>query len=230
MAITAHAQTAGLASVRVYKFGGRSTQQANYDNLPDGYGSGWLITKTQVITAYHVVHNNRGGDKPLQVRFADGWRSWATVIDVDIENDIALLWVNPHETIEPIPLGTIPDRGKRIAIHGYGYDYEFATHFGQIVNRMRNSVIPDNFRGDREAYLLANYANMNGTADTDDEGNWQAVYVVSTPGDSGGPVTYNGKAIGCVLSITDTHSIIARIDYIQERFGDKLKHSVLRIK
>jgi S1-C subfamily serine protease len=209
------AQTAELASVRVYKFGGRDTEAANNDNLPDGSGSGWLITATQVVTAYHVVHNNRGGNMPVQVRFPDGWRSWATVQAVDLDKDIALLWINPHKTARPIPLGETPEEGI-IKIHGYGYDYEFGTHTGAITSRMKNTS--------------RNYDTGTGSTDADPEGPWNAVWAVAVPGHSGGPVMFQGKCIGSVLSITDTLSIFWVIESIKEAFGPKLRHSVLTIK
>jgi hypothetical protein len=222
-------QTVGLASVRVYKFGGRNTQAANDDNLPDGSGSGWLISGSQVVTAYHVVHNNRGGNKQIQVRFPDGWRSWGVVEAYSLEHDLALVWINPHPSITKVPMSeSMPDQGEEVTIHGYGYDYEYKQHKGVLWSRMRNSIADG--QANKDWWYLQNYSNQFGKTDYDANGAWQAVKTVSIPGDSGGPVTYNGEVVGSVLSITPKVSVIVRIDTIKEVFGDKLHKSILKIK
>lgn len=217
------AQTASLASVRVYKFGGRNSKALNEDNIPDGLGSGWLISDTQVVTAYHVVHRCRQGDKQLQVRFPDGWRSWAVIEATDLKNDLALLWINSHPWIKAIPCGEVPEEGEDVKIHGFGYDYEYRTHVGEIQTRLKNAIL-DDFTGQNwRQYLYAFYGLKKGKSKPGQNGPWQAVHTVALPGHSGGVVTHKGLAIGSVLSITDKYSIICRIDTIRGSFKDKLK-------
>lgn len=213
---TSFAQTAELASVRVYKYGGRNNKKLNNDLLPDSKGSGWLVTTHQVITAYHVVHNNRGGDKAVLVRFTDGFKTWGMVEAYSKKHDIALIWINPHKTIRPIPIMEMPEAGNSVIIHGFGHDYEYRAHKGILVNRLKGTKY--------------DFKAQKGRVDADPEGHWQGVWVVAIPGDSGGPVTFNGKVIGSVLSTTSAYSVFCRIDTIQETFKNKFRYSILRIK
>lgn len=217
-AATAFAQTPELASVRVYSFHDK-------DQWPDCNGSGWLITDTQIVTAYHVVHGCRSGNKQVQIRFPNGWRTWGVIEATDLRNDLALIWINSHMSVKPIPTGDVPDDGEA-TIHGYGYDYEYKPHKGKLDCRVRNTTLDDYKGNSPDAFLYNLYSKRSGgSADIDAEGNWQAIKVLSIPGDSGGPVTYDGKVIGSILSITSSYSIFCRIDTIKETFKDKLKWS-----
>jgi len=193
------AQTVELASVRVYKYGGTKNEDKNSDKYPEAAGSGWLITKDQVITAYHIINNNR----EVVVRFVDGYKSWATVEAVDKKYDIALLCISSHATIVPIEIGNRPDNGANVTIHGFGYDYEYRVYNGKLLTHVKPMG-----------------PQMVGICEI---GPWS--FIVGEPpirGDSGGPVMHNNKVIGSILRIAHSGAIIVDITTILESFKDRI--------
>ena len=62
---------AGVVRIYVYE---------DKDEFADSYGSGVVISSTQVLTNWHVVKDRRKSD-PIKVRFSDGSRRAATVLD-----------------------------------------------------------------------------------------------------------------------------------------------------
>lgn len=214
LASAAFSQTPELSTVRIYN-------HRDADNDYDGWGSGFVVSDNQVITAYHVVHRHREGDKQVQIRFSDNSRSWATVEAVSLQHDLALLWINKHETIASLPLGEIPEEGTTITVQGFGRDYEFKSKSGTMVNRMV-SIASREFE---------DYDSLVGVVDAaPEDGPRQAVFAKARPGDSGGPVTHEGKVIGVVLSVAENVTIFTRIDTVLADFKGKIRHSVLRIK
>jgi S1-C subfamily serine protease len=147
------------------------------DVYPDIYGSGALISPTQVLTNWHVVEKRREdpvtNSRSVQVRFYDGSRSYAAVVFEDKEWDIALLQIHPTE-IEPFHLARSPKRGDKVYINGFGYDYEYRCGEGTTTI----------FRGyPYGIFRVDGYAAYKG--------------------DSGGPVTnFEGKLVG-VLNASD---------------------------
>jgi hypothetical protein len=84
-------------------------------------GSGSLVAVSQnhglVVTNWHVVRDATG---PITVAFPDGFRSLATVLQIDRDWDLAALAIwRPN--VEPIPLAAgAPQLGEPLAIAGYG--------------------------------------------------------------------------------------------------------------
>lgn len=200
LCLPAIAQTPGLATVRVYSF-----QDAG--ETPDSLGSGWLIENDKVVTAAHVIRGHRDGNKPIKIRFNDNWKTWATVLAVDEKYDIALLWINPHENITRLSLKDTPKFGK-VAVHGYGYDFEYRYRLGWIAGGM--SVA----RMDENGFIPTK---------PDPEGEWRAIMCCAIPGDSGGPVTLDGQVIGSILATNAQYCVFCPIEIIRDKFSDHLK-------
>jgi 2-alkenal reductase len=85
-------------------------------NLPDaraGQGSGFVVSADGLIlTSAHVVTTAGQGQgktvpaRTVYIEFADGDRLTATVVGVDLFDDVALLRVDPKQhALDPVPLG-----------------------------------------------------------------------------------------------------------------------------
>jgi S1-C subfamily serine protease len=125
--------TVGLADVpenivRIYT-------NADLDNAPDMWGSGVLVSPTQILTNHHVIVGRRN-DPPnantsVQIRFSNGDRTYARVVQQDKTWDMALLQIHPTSRT-PVTVGNSPRCGQYITLNGFGYDYEFKSMRGQV--------------------------------------------------------------------------------------------------
>ncbi|MDH3719151.1 MAG: serine protease, partial [Planctomycetota bacterium] len=91
------------------------------ENQAHSLGSGTLVHVTEqhglVITNWHVVRDATG---PVQVLFADGFRSAGTVMKTDDEWDLAAIGIWRPQA-EPIAIAaTAPRPGDVLTIAGYG--------------------------------------------------------------------------------------------------------------
>ncbi len=151
----------------------------NEDQFPDSFGSGALVSPTQVLTNWHVVRGRRidpvGNRRSVEIRFADGTRGYANVIKQDKTWDVALLKVHPVG-FTPFTIGNSPEAGDKIATNGFGFDYEYKKGLGK---RSQGRYYPDggNPRIDGDFFQLVGFA--------------------ARQGDSGGPVTdKDGRLVG----------------------------------
>lgn len=184
---------AGTVRVYIYEDG---------DNLADSYGSGAIISPTLVLTNWHVVKDRRR-TQAIQIRFANGSRSFAIVLQQNKKWDVALLKI--HATaMKPFMIGTRPKSGKRATIHGFGRDYEYIAGTGKV---SKSFFGPTN----------------------DSAGDFfQVMGVVARQGDSGGPITDSrGNLIGILFGSNKgkdgTYTMGVTIDRIKKVFGEKLK-------
>ncbi|HUS85018.1 MAG TPA: trypsin-like peptidase domain-containing protein, partial [Anaerolineales bacterium] len=71
--------------------------------LPIGQGSGFVIDRQgHIITNQHVV----AGAAAIEVDFTSGMKSWAELIGVDLDSDLAVLKVDvPDVNLVPLPMG-----------------------------------------------------------------------------------------------------------------------------
>jgi hypothetical protein len=95
--------------------------------ITNGSGS-YVAARDQyglVVTNWHVVRDAKG---PIQIVFADGFRSEAKVLKTDSDWDLAalLIW---RPKVEPLPIcTTAPQPGDPLTIAGYGQgDYRSVT-------------------------------------------------------------------------------------------------------
>jgi 2-alkenal reductase len=76
----------------------------NYSETSGGQGSGFVFDTTgHVVTNYHVVE----GADILEVDFASGFKTYATLVGTDLDSDLAVLQLEnlPAEGLTPLPLG-----------------------------------------------------------------------------------------------------------------------------
>ncbi len=166
------------------------------DQREDGYesegvGSGVVIVDTGIIlTNVHVVS---GADR-VQVEFADGLESEATVIGMRPEHDLAIL--QAKKLPDDLPAATL--RSTADLAHG---DEVVAVGFpfgiGPSVSSGVVSGLHREYRSPQGQRLLTNLIQFDAAAN---------------PGNSGGPlVTMDGEVVGIVTAIlnpTDQHVFI----------------------
>jgi len=178
------------------------------DRYPDAFGSGFIVSPTQILTNWHVVARRRqdeiGNDRSIQVRFADGSRSFAAVIHQDEIWDVALLKIHPTK-LKPIPFGSDPQPTQTYTTHGFGFDYEYRAREG-IMTKTRYVPTQEQAGESPDLFLLEGHAAWRGS--------------------SGGPVTgKDGRIVGilhrsnAVLNTT----LATNVSRIKIVLGDKLK-------
>ncbi len=196
-------QTVPESVVRIYV-------NENRDQTPDSYGSGVLISPTQILTNWHVVKDRRkdrqNNSRAVQVRLADSSRSYATVVAQDSLWDIALLRIYATK-LTPITIGDRPKVGDKATIQGFGPDYEYKSQTGIV----SSAKLHPKHHSDKTDYI-------------------EILEVRARGGDSGGPITdMHGNLGGLLHGASDqsekpyTHG--TTIDRIQKVFGSKMKPS-----
>lgn len=186
------------------------------DQMPDAFGSGALISPTQVLTNWHVVkdrrRDRRNNDRAVEVRFPDGSRSFAAVVQQDETWDVALLQIHKVEH-EPFPIGKRPDTGDEVTVQGFGWDYEYKPQTGLVSDTW---MYPSNRINEADFF--------------------QVDKVRARQGDSGGPMTDpDGNLVGILYGASVatgdksfTHG--TTIDRIRKVFGSKFKPSREAVK
>ena len=158
----------------------RGSDQENFDRYdvpsPNANGSGWVYDEEgHIITNYHVV----GNAERIQVRFHDGSQRTATVLDSDLQTDIAILKVeggNLHPATraqEPVQQGDI------VFAFGSPFQFLFSMSQGIVSGKGRQLyIIP----GGYEQFIQTDAA--------------------INPGNSGGPLTnIYGHVVGMNTAI-----------------------------
>ena len=122
-----------------------------------------------VLTAAHLFEGEIG---PITVDFTDGQSSGARILAIDSKLDVAALWINAPRGIQPVPIADhSPELGELVEIWGYG-----PKRFRSFVAAVAN---PIPMQGDIPRTLVA----AQGIQDKQ----------VTIPGDSGGPIIWNGR-------------------------------------
>lgn len=104
--------------------------------IPHSMGSGSFITKTRILTAWHVVYdiNNDKPKEALRVEFGNTYHA-AKIIAKDEPNDLAILEVAEPFDVEPIELGLRPlDIGDAVTFHGI-QNWNVETREGEIISK-----------------------------------------------------------------------------------------------
>ena len=181
------------------------------DQMPDSFGSGALVSPTQVLTNWHVVkdrrRDRRNNNRAVEVRFPDGSRSFAAVIQQSETWDVALLQIHPVK-FEPFPIGERPETDDTLTIQGFGWDYEFKPQTGKVSDTW---MYPGNQQNNADFF--------------------EVLKVRARQGDSGGPVTdTHGNLVGILFGAStatgdDSYTHGTTIDRIRKVFGSKFKPS-----
>jgi serine protease Do len=109
-----------------------------------GFGSGVLITDTQVLTAAHVVQSA----DVVDVVFYDGQFTTARVVSSIHLADVALLELEEKpEDIKPVPLGDSDGVriGEQIFIVGAPYGLSYTLTVGHVSNRFAPQELGNDF-------------------------------------------------------------------------------------
>ena len=146
-----------------------------------GIGSGVVIVdKGVILTNLHVVH----GAERVQVVFADGTESEATVIGLQPENDLAVLQAKTiPDDLVPATLRSTRDlaMGDQVIAVGFPFGIGPSVSAGVVSGLKREYRSPEGKR------LLTNLIQFDAAAN---------------PGNSGGPLaTMNGEVVGIVTAI-----------------------------
>jgi S1-C subfamily serine protease len=143
-------------------------------------GAGAVIDESgQILTARHVVH----GAESIEVTFADGTQSSATIVSEQAENDIAVLAPdNLPEVIVPAVLGG----GVRIGDDVYATGHPF-----DLVNSLSAGVVS----GLNRTVPIAQDQTLTGLIQFD---------AAVNPGNSGGPLLNRaGQIVGVVTALAN---------------------------
>ena len=125
-----------------------------------------------VLTASHLFEGTIG---PITVEFTDGQISGARILAIDHKLDVAALWIYAPKGIHALPIAERdPLIGQQIEIWGYG-----PKRFRSFEARVSR---PIPMSGDPPRTLVA----AQGIEDKQ----------VTIPGDSGGPMVWDGKIVG----------------------------------
>ncbi len=172
----------GIVTIRVYMEGNNESLGSGFVYDMDGH----------IVTNYHVVVDA----EKIEVDFASGDKTYATVIGTDPDSDLAVLKVNvPQEVLHPLPLGdsdTLQVGDVVIAIgNPFGLDGTMTvgvvSALGRILSSMHQAPGGSVFSaGD----IIQTDAAIN-------------------PGNSGGPlINLNGEVIGINRAIQTTSSTL----------------------
>ena len=143
-----------------------------------GIGAGVLISRTQILTAAHVV---QAADE-VNVEFPNGERMRATVVASRQSHDVALLELQRPATVEPVDLGDSDavSVGDQIFVVGAPLGQVFTLTVGHVSARRTS---PDMLGGMSSIELIQTDAAIN-------------------QGNSGGPMfNLKGEVVGIVSHI-----------------------------
>ncbi|MEF7613986.1 trypsin-like peptidase domain-containing protein [Aquincola sp. MAHUQ-54] len=174
--------------VRVVGLSSASEAEAKDDD-EGGVGSGVVITDRGVIlTNLHVV----AGSRRIKVTFADGMEADASVINVQPENDLAVLQASKlPDDLTPATMRSTGDLrpGDRVTAVGFPFGIGPSVSHGVVSGLKRE------FRSPEGKQVLTNLIQFDAAAN---------------PGNSGGPlVTDEGEVVGIVTAI---------LNPVQQRF------------
>lgn len=195
--------TSPEGAVRVYVY-------EDADEFPDSYGSGALISPTLLLTNWHVVKDRRqdprNNNRAVQVRFNDGTRMFAAVLQQSQKWDVAILRIHPVK-FTPFVIGPDAKPGEKVTPQGFGFDYEYVSGTGTLSSK-RFYPREGDPKTEGDFFMVEGYAVRRG--------------------DSGGPVTdASGRLVGIQYGSGQDEQITmgTRISRIAKVFGDKFKPS-----
>lgn len=162
-------------------------------------GTGFFITESIIMTAYHIMLDEKINDEEIQIILNDGTTICCTVLSIDEENDFCLL-KGDFESKFFLPLYNIPIRiNENWESYGFPYrgDSDGLRIFGTV-----NELI------DNEKYDF-----ILNCSETDKNYNYEGL--------SGSPVVCYGKVIGIVLKQLDDKigaiSLNRMIDFLHKK-------------
>lgn len=161
----------------------QTTKDPNQGEPEAGRGTGVVVDQSgSILTALHVVQ----GAGQIEVTFADGSTSQATIVAQQPENDIAVIRVaQPPDTIVPAVLGDPSTLrvGDDAIVIGNPFGLAGSLTTGAISGLNRTFTDPDNSR------TIPNLIQFDAAVN---------------PGNSGGPLlNRNGEVVGIVTALAN---------------------------
>lgn len=125
LAAVAYAQSSepeGLTPYQLYEYAQDRTVTVfihDYDNSgnPDGYGTGFFVSPTLIMTAYHVVEEVQNDTVTIVSEHAQSTEG--SVVCSNEEKDIALIEVQPNEDLSFYIFGSDPVSHRSLYIYGH---------------------------------------------------------------------------------------------------------------
>lgn len=150
-------------------------------DVEQGIGTGVVIVEDgTILTNLHVVQSS----ETLKVTFSDGLESAASVINIQPENDLAVLRAHKiPDDLQPATMRSTADLlpGDRVAAVGFPFGIGPSVSAGVVSGLKRG------FRSPQSGQQLRNLIQFDAAAN---------------PGNSGGPlVTMDGQVVGIVTAI-----------------------------
>ncbi|MCJ7566442.1 MAG: trypsin-like peptidase domain-containing protein [Anaerolineales bacterium] len=161
--------------------------------LPIGQGSGFVIDRQgHIITNQHVV----AGAAAIEVDFTSGMKSWAELIGVDLDSDLAVLKVDvPDVNLAPLPMGDSDEIkvGEFVVAIGNPFGLRGTMTVG-IVSAIGRSLESEHLTPEGIRFSAGDLIQTDAAIN---------------PGNSGGPLlNLNGQVIGINRAIqTETFTV-----------------------
>ena len=165
-------------------------------------GTAWLITPTNLVTAYHVIENANS----IQVLISESENVEAHVIATDPQNDIAILELKRPLKSTPLNLAAKQPRlGAKVAVLGY--------------------PLPD-LLGIKIQATTGEISGLRGLGDD------QRFYQISAPvqsGNSGGPLlNQEGEVVGIVSSKLNAMKIMEASGEVPQNVNFSMKYPYVK--
>lgn len=182
---------------------GKSTgKPAEESNITESSGTGWLISPSHLVTAYHVVHNATS----IQVVVGEKDVIEASVTAIDPPNDIAILKLKKPLKSAPLALSTKQPRlGSRVAVLGYPLAFDLGLK------------------------IQATTGEISGLTGAKDDRRFYQFSAPAQQGNSGGPVlNQDGEVIGIVSSKLDDMEMLKKGGQIPQNVSFALKYPYVK--
>jgi 2-alkenal reductase len=155
-----------------------------------GSGSGFVYDSNgHIITNYHVVE----GANSIEVRFTSGFMSYATVVGIDTDSDLAVIKVDaPADELFPLPLGDsdLLKVGQTVIAIGNPFGLESTMTVG-IISALGRTLDSMRVSPDGASFSAGDVIQTDAAIN---------------PGNSGGPLfNINGEVIGINRAIRTTN-------------------------
>lgn len=153
-------------------------------------GSGWVYdARGFIVTNAHVV----GNAASIRVQFSDGRLYDASMVGFDVGTDVAVLKIDPVETLVALPRNHEPLAvGERVFSFGSPFNFKFSMSEGIVSGLGRESTTFTSVGG------FSNFIQFDAAVN---------------PGNSGGPVVdAMGRAIGMNVAIANNTNSLGTTD------------------
>jgi S1-C subfamily serine protease len=178
----------GSAMVKIYAVNGKLQCLDPWNILKKNKvrGSGFIIKGNRILTSAHVVANLNLKSLEVQ-KYGESKKYKGRILYISYEADLALLTVDNKEfflNVKPIELGNLPEVQQNVLIFGFPEGNELTVNKGILV-RIKHQI-----------YKHSNSSFLAGE-----------IYAPVSPGNSGGPVIIDGRAVGLIMQAKKSENL-----------------------